>query len=92
LSIEQVDILWDSLIAKALCVEERERMFVWLEKVNENEGFSENVIDHLFTEKMSTIDCTTLSKAGYAVFDRYFLSINERLGRVKRSEKKSGIL
>jgi hypothetical protein len=94
LSVEQVDTLWDCLVVKAVNVEEREMLFVWLEntRVNNKDGFlafSENVIDHLFMEKMSMMDCSTLSVSGYKVFERYFLYINEKNNKLKRIEKKN---
>jgi hypothetical protein len=89
LSVEQVNTLWDCLITKALSDDEREGVFLWLEQVNNKEGFNENVIDYLFMEKMSSMDCTNLSRAGFGVYDRYFLHINEKQGKVKRQDRKN---
>ena len=35
------------------------------------------------------MDCTSLSKSGYGVYVRYFLNVNEKMGKVKSTEFKS---
>eukprot|EP01087_Luapelamoeba_hula_P017712 TRINITY_DN560_c0_g1_i26.p1 TRINITY_DN560_c0_g1~~TRINITY_DN560_c0_g1_i26.p1 ORF type:complete len:283 (+),score=55.39 TRINITY_DN560_c0_g1_i26:465-1313(+) len=49
LSVEQVDILWDS-----------------------------------FVEKMANMDCRVVTRAGFNLFQRYFLAINEKKDKLKR--------
>eukprot|EP01087_Luapelamoeba_hula_P017708 TRINITY_DN560_c0_g1_i18.p1 TRINITY_DN560_c0_g1~~TRINITY_DN560_c0_g1_i18.p1 ORF type:complete len:212 (+),score=43.75 TRINITY_DN560_c0_g1_i18:347-982(+) len=64
LSVEQVDILWDSLIVDALVPEEREACFSWLERcsVAKEDSF------HLFVEKMANMDCRVVTRAGFNLF------------------------
>ncbi len=40
-------------------------------------------------DKMALMDCTLLNKAGYNVFQRYFLTINEKKDKLKRADKNS---
>ncbi|KAL6065920.1 USP domain-containing protein [Balamuthia mandrillaris] len=92
LSAAQVDVLWDCFITNALIPEEREACFAWLEKsrVNKSDGFvafDESIIQHLFVDKMAQMDCTLLNQAGYNVFQRYFLTINEKKDKLKRVDK-----
>lgn len=62
-------------------------------------SFNENVMEHLFIEKMSKMDCTTLTKPGnstvniskvigFTVYDRYFITVNEKNNKVKKVEKR----
>ncbi|ELR15597.1 ubiquitin domain containing protein [Acanthamoeba castellanii str. Neff] len=92
LTAAQVDVLWDNLITNALVPEEREACFAWLEKSSANKpdgfvAFDESVIQHLFVDKMAQMDCTLLNQAGFNVFHRYFLAINEKKDRLKRVDK-----
>lgn len=90
----QVDILWDNLITNALVPEEREACFAWLEKSSANKpdgyvAFDESVIQHLFVDKMTQMDCTLLNQAGFNVFQRYFLAYNEKKDKIRRVDKTS---
>ncbi len=51
------------------------------------QAFDESVIQHLFVDKMAQMDCTLLNQAGFNVFHRYFLAINEKKDRLKRVDK-----
>ena len=46
-------------------------------------------MQHLFVNKMAGMDCRGLNRAGYNVFQRYFLAINERKDKLKRVDKSS---
>jgi ubiquitin C-terminal hydrolase len=93
LNMEQVDTLWDCLITQALTPEEMETTFQWLEKeisLGRNEGntsFSEIVLQHLFVDKMLKMDCSQLTEAGFHVFERLFIAVNERSGKIRFNDE-----
>ncbi|EGC34643.1 hypothetical protein DICPUDRAFT_34644 [Dictyostelium purpureum] len=89
LNIQQVDILWDSFIANALTPEERELCFLWLKNTKISGSayrstIPENVIRHLFLNKMPNMDWSHLGPASYSVFERFFFFVNEKSGKIKR--------
>ena len=45
-------------------------------------------MQHIFTNKMLKMDCTQLTPAGYRLFERLFIYINEKNGKIKRYEVK----
>jgi hypothetical protein len=89
---DQAETLWDSLVTNMLVQEERSMCFKWLEEArSESKGefvpFEENVIERLFVSKMTKMDATQLNLAGYIVFEQYFLSLNEKAGKIKTIER-----
>jgi len=89
LSTPQVDIIWDNLISNALSSEERKVAFSWLER--SNTAFSDQVIHHLFEEKMQKMECSDLTPEGFRVFNHYFLFTNEKASKVKKEELEEGV-
>eukprot|EP01119_Soliformovum_irregulare_P021052 TRINITY_DN6926_c0_g2_i1.p1 TRINITY_DN6926_c0_g2~~TRINITY_DN6926_c0_g2_i1.p1 ORF type:complete len:2370 (+),score=711.86 TRINITY_DN6926_c0_g2_i1:42-7151(+) len=97
LSQDQTDILWDALEVKKLVPEEGEILFQWLSKVKAvatsakeaYNAFPEGVIDNLFAEKMTRIDSSGITGSMFNVFDRYFLYVNEKAGKIKKTEKRN---
>jgi hypothetical protein len=51
------------------------------------QAFDESVIQRLFVDKMAQMDCTLLNQAGFNVFHRFFLAINEKKDKLKRVDK-----
>lgn len=93
--IEQVDSIWDLFISQALSTEEREAAFGWLERASNATSESgavlgEQQLQHLFTNKMLTTSGNAFTGAGYQLFERYFGRINDRLGKVKIGEERTG--
>jgi ubiquitin C-terminal hydrolase len=88
ISSDGVDLLWDCFITQALCAPERELAFAFLEKPNQNaDGYPilpESVLQHIFSNKMLKMDGSQLSMAGYRLFERYFVTLNEKSAKVKR--------
>lgn len=93
ISTDGVDLLWDCFITQALCSAERELAFAFLEKPNQNaDGYPilpESVLQHIFSNKMLKIDGSQLSMAGYRLFERYFVTLNEKNSKVKRIQPAS---
>jgi hypothetical protein len=54
--------------------------------VNEShpfQSFSENVIQHIFVEKMLKMECSQLTQAGFHLFERFFIVVNEKNGKIR---------
>jgi hypothetical protein len=51
------------------------------------QSFSENVLYHIFVDKMLKMDCSQLTQAGFRVFERLFLAINERSGKIRINDE-----
>ena len=84
-----MDAFWDACITRALSHEEMGLAFLWLKDTKAGSdgyvAFGDGVISHLFTERMRTMDLAELNPAGFAVFERFFYYINEKVrcfGRV----------
>ncbi|KAF2069601.1 hypothetical protein CYY_009082 [Polysphondylium violaceum] len=87
LNIQQVDILWDSLVTNALTIEERESCFLWLKNTKisgQRSTLSESVVKHLFLEKMSNMDWYHLGPSSFSVYERFFFFLNEKAGKLKK--------
>jgi hypothetical protein len=54
-----------------------------------SQAFDESLSNHLFVNKMSQLDFTTLTMAGFKVFERYLLHINEKNSNLKPIDKKT---
>eukprot|EP01117_Protostelium_nocturnum_P009607 TRINITY_DN3429_c0_g1_i1.p1 TRINITY_DN3429_c0_g1~~TRINITY_DN3429_c0_g1_i1.p1 ORF type:complete len:2268 (-),score=754.02 TRINITY_DN3429_c0_g1_i1:12-6815(-) len=52
--------------------------------VGTNSALAESIIEHLFEEKMIGMDFSSLSPAGFQLFDNYFLIVNLRSGKLKK--------
>jgi hypothetical protein len=87
MNTEQIDTLWNAFITQALSSEEMEITFKWLEDFISGGTLPETVVQHLF-DKMLKMDCSVLTKAGFTVFERFFIFINEKNNRIKRFEDK----
>lgn len=97
LSKDEVNCFWDVFITQANSPQERENVFHWLETSQlSNRGssyygpFNESHWETLFCDKVTSLDFINLSKAGFNVFEKFFLLVNEKLGKIKRiAEKKT---
>jgi len=47
------------------------------------------VIEHLFMEKMVGMEVTSLTRAGFQLFDNSFLIVNLRAGKIKKTNTRA---
>jgi len=91
LTQENVDKLWKTLIENSLSPREREISLLWLEKIQTPPSGAERACSELIGqqifEKMTSLDCSFFSPVFFEIFSRYFLLINEKLGRIKGYER-----
>ncbi|EFA82122.1 hypothetical protein PPL_05027 [Heterostelium album PN500] len=88
LNIAQLDILWEAFVTGAITPEEKEACFIWLKNTKiqgkERIAFPEQVVRYLFLDKMANLDWSIMGLSSYSVFERYFLYVNERSGKIKK--------
>jgi len=98
LSCKQADQLWDCLVSDGRVPEETALLFQWLDnaRVGQQQGvpvFGSDVILHLFRERMCKIPVQEITLSGYAMWEKYFLFVNQKNNRMRvlESDKKASL-
>jgi hypothetical protein len=63
-------------------------LFDFLTQRARSQAVSDSLAQHLFMDKMLKMDSAQLTVAGYRLFERYFMSVNEKAGKIKKFEDK----
>lgn len=94
LNSQHVDILWESLINQDYNQQAKIVTFEWLSdnQASLSSYFQDAAFEYLFVEKMIKMKSEDLSQYGYDLFERSFLYLNEKQGKVKKLDKKSANL
>jgi len=88
LSKEQVIIMWDALIGKAVNREVRDQCLEWLRQLDSHSSFDDEALSAVF-ERLTTLDFKALTMPGLLCFCQYLIRTNELNGQVDVDEKES---